>query len=69
MLDIVDDKNPMTEFEPLGFHSDSNCDSDDNGEFTNLLNLKNILLNNLSKSDFCALTHFRKKEIIDYLMI
>jgi hypothetical protein len=67
MMDIVDDKNPTTEFELLWFHSDSDCDSDDNGEFTKLSNLKNILLNNLSKSDFCALTHFcnGEEEIID----
>lgn len=68
MTDIVDDKNPTTEFEPLGFHSDSDCDSDVHGEFTKMSNLKNILLNNLSKSDFLALTHFRDEVRVEELM-
>jgi hypothetical protein len=68
MTDIVYDKNPTNEFEPLGFHTDSDSDNDDHGEFTKMSNLKNILLNNLSKSDFCALTtHFRdgEEEVIE----
>jgi hypothetical protein len=62
LVRIKTNKVEVPEFETLGFHSDSDCDRDDHGEFTKLSNLKNILLNNLYKSDFSAFTHFCRGE-------